>query len=68
LSGVGGYVRHKDRTKGSIVHLRENCEYCGLSYAEIRKGTVRHNMDYDHRWLTVTPTLNFVPFNVSESM
>jgi len=62
----GGYVRRKDRIKGFIGHWRENCEYCGLSYAEIRKGTVRHNMDYYHSWPTMMPALNFVPFEVKE--
>lgn len=59
--GVGGYMPRKDRIQGSIIHLKENC---GENYVELRKGTVKHNMDVDHHWpkTTTYPSLNFLSF------
>lgn len=64
--GIGGYMPRKDRVQGSIGHLQENCEWCGLNYRDIRKGTVKHNMDIHHEdWPTAMPVMNFVPFETA---
>lgn len=65
MSGIGGYVRRCERVQGTVGHLQENCPDCGLPYADIRKGTVKHDMTVHHDWPTATPVLRFEPFDAT---
>jgi hypothetical protein len=63
VSGVGGYVRRKDRHHEPYgLHTLENCPYCGISYEDVRAGRTLHPLnDGLHPATSAPPPLRFEP-------